>query len=504
MSSPPHVPVLTGRLRALAWVAIGIWGVSLALWAAGFGIDDVYITYRVARNMAAGHGPVFNPGDPVEAYSNFLWVLLLAGAARLGVAIPLAARALGLLAACGAAFAAGRLGELLFGVDRLASVAALVGLVSFWVWPCVGLETPLFACLVAMAAVQALEPEGSTGLLAALLVAVLLCRVDGAAYVVVFAAWGLATGSRRVARAAGLALLVGLGYHLWRLGYHGDLRSAPMLAKGATGVWRRLRGGVGCLVSFLSENGGWLLPAASLVLLARAGRRGALVLALVGLQVAFVLYTRGGWMPGFRYLVPAAVLLAPGMAAALSRVMQPLGPERAGKAVLVALGLQGVFVALLAVRLDMGDYRRSTRAILADYRSAAAYIEAHAAPGALVAVQDVGYTSWLLPERPVLDLWGLADATVARLKQASAPSPWNLTFGLGAVPQAQPAYQQGFAAYVVARAPAYLVYVGHAGAGDLGLVALEKAPAFLAAYRLVEDAALPAGITLWARRSASP
>ncbi len=40
--------------------------------------DDAFISFRYARNLLEGHGLVFNPGERVEGYSNFLWVLELA------------------------------------------------------------------------------------------------------------------------------------------------------------------------------------------------------------------------------------------------------------------------------------------------------------------------------------------------------------------------------------------------------------------------------------------
>lgn len=42
-----------------------------------YGSDDAYISYRYARNFAQGHGLVYNPGERVEGYSNFLYVLLM-------------------------------------------------------------------------------------------------------------------------------------------------------------------------------------------------------------------------------------------------------------------------------------------------------------------------------------------------------------------------------------------------------------------------------------------
>src|SRR5437899_3109799 len=41
--------------------------------------DDAMISMRYARNLAAGHGLLWNPGQaPVEGYTNFLWTLWMA------------------------------------------------------------------------------------------------------------------------------------------------------------------------------------------------------------------------------------------------------------------------------------------------------------------------------------------------------------------------------------------------------------------------------------------
>lgn len=39
--------------------------------------EDAFITYRYAQNLAEGNGLVFNPGQIVEGYTSFLWVVLL-------------------------------------------------------------------------------------------------------------------------------------------------------------------------------------------------------------------------------------------------------------------------------------------------------------------------------------------------------------------------------------------------------------------------------------------
>jgi arabinofuranosyltransferase len=62
-------------------------------------LDDAFISFRYARNWINGDGLVFNPGERVEGYANFLWTAALAGAARLGIDLVDASKALGIL--CG-------------------------------------------------------------------------------------------------------------------------------------------------------------------------------------------------------------------------------------------------------------------------------------------------------------------------------------------------------------------------------------------------------------------
>ncbi len=61
-------------LSLLPWLALLAWLASVA-W---FLTDDAFISFRYIRNLIDGHGLVFNPGERVEGYTNFLWILELA------------------------------------------------------------------------------------------------------------------------------------------------------------------------------------------------------------------------------------------------------------------------------------------------------------------------------------------------------------------------------------------------------------------------------------------
>lgn len=56
--------------------------------------EDAFISFRYTRNLVAGHGLVYNPGEWVEGYSNLLWVLVLAPFEALGIRLHVAARLL--------------------------------------------------------------------------------------------------------------------------------------------------------------------------------------------------------------------------------------------------------------------------------------------------------------------------------------------------------------------------------------------------------------------------
>ena len=65
---------------SLCAAAIGALGIVFAV-VNRFVQDDAYISFRYARNLADGLGLVWNAGERVEGYTNFLWTLMLAPAA---------------------------------------------------------------------------------------------------------------------------------------------------------------------------------------------------------------------------------------------------------------------------------------------------------------------------------------------------------------------------------------------------------------------------------------
>lgn len=61
-----------------------------------FPIDDAYISFRYAKNLANGFGLVFNPSEHVDGFSNFFFVVLIALFYKIGITPPLAAQIISL------------------------------------------------------------------------------------------------------------------------------------------------------------------------------------------------------------------------------------------------------------------------------------------------------------------------------------------------------------------------------------------------------------------------
>lgn len=119
--------------------------------------DDSYISFRYVRNLVEGNGLVFNRGEAVEGYTNFLWVLELAALWKL-FRIPPDFGSIGLSILCTlAVFAmvfaesAKHEEERVRPVQRVLALGLLMMSTTFAAWTTSGLETRQFTALVVAA-----------------------------------------------------------------------------------------------------------------------------------------------------------------------------------------------------------------------------------------------------------------------------------------------------------------------------------------------------------------
>src|SRR5205823_8826190 len=87
------------RIVVIALVAAAAAGLVAHSLVWNFVTDDAFISFVYSRNLARHGQLVFNLGERVEGYTNFLWTVPLAGFLKVGLAPETMSRVLGTYAA---------------------------------------------------------------------------------------------------------------------------------------------------------------------------------------------------------------------------------------------------------------------------------------------------------------------------------------------------------------------------------------------------------------------
>ncbi len=344
---------LTSALLGLAVLALFAWNVR-EYWFVG---DDAYISFRYSQNLALGHGIVWNVGERVEGYTNFLWVVLMAGGLRLGIqpeqlsCLIGVASGLGVLAAL-AHFSARSLGwrNPFIWLAPLAMASSR----SFTAWSTGGLETQFFALLLWLGFLAYLRerevarelPLGS----ACLFALATLTRPEGGLFTAVAGVFFLVEVLLRRRRFRSLVIWVApwfaiVGAHfLWRYAYYGFWLPNTFTAK-VPGVW--LEQGAKYFLTFHEDYRlAWFLPLALLPLVVERRFVHGLFAAVLAAYCAYVLAI-GGDKFEFRFLVVVFPyfywLLAEGI-----RWLATQSPPRTWQAAALGTASAAIAVALLA------------------------------------------------------------------------------------------------------------------------------------------------------------
>ncbi|MBU0703074.1 MAG: hypothetical protein KKC18_04335 [Chloroflexi bacterium] len=143
-------------LLLVGCLALGFFALTAQRFTDGQGgvpLDDAWIHFQFARNLARGDGLSFNPGQPTSGSTAPLWTLLLAGVYFLGGDFPVAGQLLSAICFLATLAATYALGKQLTGNHWAGWLAgAVVALNGRMVWAGLSaLETCLFATLSLLA-----------------------------------------------------------------------------------------------------------------------------------------------------------------------------------------------------------------------------------------------------------------------------------------------------------------------------------------------------------------
>lgn len=412
-------------------------------------VDDAMTSMQYAKQLVLGNGLVFNAGERVEGYTNFLWVMFMAPLFALSralgtdfVALVVHVNALIAAAAVGLTFVVARR---LWGEHHLATWVAL-GLClvdnAYTVWAGLGLEVHFLAFWMLLALVLAGSELPRRGLWVGLsLSAVHLTRPDAGLFCatligseIVEALAQRRRGETRAARRtlldaalmSAVWVLIYGAYFAWRYRYYGALFPNTYYLKlaGEIDAWER---GLNYLEGFLDERG--FVPLIALLALPAIGDKTVRTLYVhVSLHTLYVLYAGGDFFPGHRFFVPEIPQLALLAGAALSviwRAVQSKGASTwlsANGVPSSAIAGFGCGCALLALGalwvrgVELGPVQGAVlgyRDELSRQKRLLAWLREHKAPDASMATCLIGHTGFYGEVR-VIDVCGVIDPKTAR------------------------------------------------------------------------------------------
>lgn len=282
--------------------------------------DDGYIAFRFSKNLVEGHGLVYNPGERVEGYTQPVWVLLIAGAMKLGVPPETAAPVFGFLFGALVLVTLLRLSrwhDPAIGAWMWLAPLALALNRSHTAWSTGGLGTMLFAWISLTATVRFVQDwrDPSRGFVSAglLFAAATITRPEGGIFFAVaglFLAVQVLGRRRRSFRAlVGFALpvVVLVGAHfLWRRWYYGFWLPNTFYVKISGFWWEQSSRYLGW---FLRDHALFLaLPLLLVLVRRRLPLVQGLFLAQMAAYLAYIVYI-GGDRFEYRFLTPILPLL---------------------------------------------------------------------------------------------------------------------------------------------------------------------------------------------------
>jgi hypothetical protein len=413
-----------------------VWATSLFLLHAAalrhFLIDDAFIVYRVAHHFASGLGPVFNPGERVESFTDPLYTFLLAPFAALTSgtdALPALARMIGVIAGAGSLVVLATVP--LPGRAATTALALLLCAVStsMTAWSVGGLETSLYGLLIVSAFSVTLRRPASAPAqvgLGLLLAAVMLSRPDGVLPAAALLVWRWIDPAMRTDRSAHLrialaALLPALAYLAFRRLYFGEWVPNTYFAKHAP-LALAVPNGFAYLGDFLSRNGTAVFYAPALLALRHSRREPVIALAALVLAayLPYVVVVGGDWMDAHRFVAPViplvSLLVAAGWVSLFGWIHERFA-ERGGARLAAAVVPAGsLLVTAVFVAANVANTRRVRDMPYVNatpyYATMGRLVDAIAQPHWTVAADDIGAIGWYGRIR-VLDLLGLANPDMA-------------------------------------------------------------------------------------------
>jgi arabinofuranosyltransferase len=390
--------------------------------------DDTYITLRYAENLVRGEGLVFNPGERVEGYSNFLYAVALAAGIAAGADPMVLAKSIGFAAGLATILITWHIAGALPYARRARILApALLAITSpFAAWAVLGLETLMYSLLMVIAVTVLVSHDGGrraawAGVAFALLA---LTRPEGALFFVAAVGFLFAVGQRRLVVRLIPPFVIFVGaFAVWRVWYYGDVLPNTYYAKSGLGPLALVRGAK-YVFEFFKVHGGPVIPALAVVPLfwGAHSRHVNLIASLCVAYLIFVVQVGGDNFAEFRFIAPILplvyLLVGDGLVRAFDELRRPVRTWTMTRAAPVAALV--IFSTVFAVAPMAYVYAPGLRNVAVDAPLTDAYqlvtigtwLRGIAPPDSTIAVGEAGAVPYTTGWR-TLDAFGLSDPVIA-------------------------------------------------------------------------------------------
>ncbi len=292
-------------LRCVLLIVTALAAVSWA-WSLMWASDDAYITFRYAENLVKGHGLVYNPGERVEGYTDFLWAIIAAVVILFKGDPGQASILINLASLVGVIYLVERLGRRLQPAPILLGLAAILVAANYTMasFGTACIETMFAAMLVLLALERVDAGHPLAGGIAG--IAATLAHPDHGIFYAVLAAALFLEKSRRKELILYLVPFLALfvPYFLWRWSYYGDLMPNTFYAKSADKLY--FEQGIKYLLITIVGGGFWLSLPLGVVgaFHVRKTLIGRYALFILPVYLTYVAKVGGDFMLG-RFFVPA-------------------------------------------------------------------------------------------------------------------------------------------------------------------------------------------------------
>ena len=445
--------MLRKRTFALSFVVLALLLVGIHFF--NYVPDDTFITLRYARHVINGEGFVFNRGERLEGYTNFLWLIIIVSCGKLGLPLILSARTLSFIFSLGtlvlAGFAAWRLpprvprGSWNHSLGIMLPPMLLAASAPFLTWSLSGTEIPLFTFLLLLGFILARvgKNPGAVFVVFGLLG---LVRPEGLLFYALAGIMLLVRYPAKreiIVKGAAILLLFYTPYFIWKWQYFGGMLPNTFYAK--TGPMRLLfRNGSRYLAGFFASYG-YLVVLGLIFLRKHLSQAKSVTIPLSFILVHWIaVFMLGGdWMPHFRFLLPTLplimILISSGLMEAGAGIIAPTAEgEKTGDAEantgmreekrwsnpIPIVVMMLVFLTMIPGGVNYDDFAAERTTVRA-FASLGKRLYEILPPGSSIACGSTGAIGYYT-DLPIIDILGLTEAHIARNGHIVASQPGHM------------------------------------------------------------------------------